>query len=87
MQLLTEKTNEVFIVGAGKKPKNGLIDSDDMKYRDHWKINRNKENLPGVDNDEPLILDNPSIELKTSEVGGGLIYWDGKEYAYFHQTC
>ncbi|MEZ4923846.1 MAG: hypothetical protein R2780_11790 [Crocinitomicaceae bacterium] len=81
------KTNDVYIVGAGKKPKNGLIDSDDMKYRDQWRINRKKENLPGVDGNEPLILDNPSIELRTLEIGGGLIYWNGKEYAYFHQAC
>ncbi|WP_326984344.1 hypothetical protein VUJ46_07370 [Chryseobacterium sp. MYb264] len=85
------KTFEVFILGAGKLFKNAL--GDNLDYIDSWKINRKKENEPGVDEetgngkDGMLILEHPSIEIEKSELGGGQIYWDGKEYAYFHQTC
>jgi hypothetical protein len=85
------KTFQVFILGAGKLFKNAL--GDDQDYIDIWSINRGKENEPGVDEETGngeegiLILENPSIEIAKSELGGGLIYWNGNEYAYFHQTC
>lgn len=84
--------NEVFIVGAGKLIKNAL--GDDQSYIDVWKVNRVKENL-GTDLDdngdlidsEPLLLEQPSINILKTELGGGLIFWNGKEYEYLHQTC
>jgi len=80
------KTNKVHVIGAGKQIKNGL--SDNMSYIDIWKVNRKRTNEPGVGiNDGPLRLDNPSLEISKSEVGGGQVYWDGNEYVYFHQTC
>lgn len=86
------QTFESFIIGAGVQIKN--IWYDNMNEIDVWKINRNKENKPGLIEEEdihfnkgPLILENPSIQIEKSELGGGQIYWDGKEYVYFHQTC
>jgi len=79
------KTFEVFIIGAGTTIKNALGDNQD--YIDIWRINRIKKNEPGVDETEPLMLENHSIEIEKSEVGGGQIFWNGKEYEYFHQTC
>lgn len=85
------KTEEVFILGAGKLFNNALGDNQD--YINEWSINRNKENEPGVEEETGngpegiLILENPSIEISADEIGGGQIYWNGKEYAYFHQTC
>jgi hypothetical protein len=85
------KTFDIFILGAGKLFKNAL--GDDQDYIDIWTINRNKENEPSVEEETGngengiLILENPSIEIAASEVGGGQIYWNGNEYAYFHQTC
>jgi len=85
------QTNEVFIIGAGTEVKNGL--SDDMSYIDIWKVNRKANNEPGldengdIDKNGPLILENPSMQLEKSEVGGGQVYWNGKGYVYFHQTC
>ena len=66
---------------------------DDQDYIDIWSINRERENEPGIEEetgngkDGILILENPSIGIAKSELGGGLIYWNGNEYAYFHQTC
>jgi len=85
------QTKEIHIIGAGTKVKNGL--SDDMGYIDIWKVNREKVNEPGLEENTgtgekgQLILKNPSLQIEKSEVGGGQIYWNGKEYAYFHQTC
>ena len=85
------KTFEIFIVGAGNLVQNGL--SDNMDYIDIWTINREKINEPGIEEetgngeDGKLILENKSIKIAKSELGGGQIYWNGKNYAYFHQTC
>ena len=83
---------EVFIVGAGKLIKNVL--GDDQSYIDVWKLNREKENI-GTDLDDkgdlietqPVLLNNPSIHILKTELGGGLIFWNGTEYEYLHQTC
>ena len=81
----------LFILGAGTKVENGL--TDDWDYINIWKINRKEINNAGLEEntgtgkDGELILDNPSLEIEKSEVGGGLLYWNGKNYAYFHQTC
>ena len=84
-------SKDVFIIGAGIKITNGL--SDDHHYIDIWKVNYENINEPGLDERTgtgekgELILVNPSIKIEKSEVGGGIIYWNGNEYAYFHQTC
>lgn len=84
-------TNDIHIIGAGTQIINGL--SDNMSYIDIWKVNRDTTNGPGLEENTgagekgELILENPSLLIEKSEVGGGLIYWNGKEYAYFHQTC
>lgn len=79
------ETNEIFIIGAGIEIKNGL--SDDMFYIDIWDVNTKEINEPGINEQAPLILNNPSIQIKKTEVGGGQIFWNGSEYEYFHQTC
>lgn len=85
------KTLDIHVVGAGNTFKNGQ--SDNLDYYDIWNINRSKINLPGLEENTgtgpegELIIETPSLRVEKSEVGGGLIYWNGKEYAYFHQTC
>lgn len=79
------KTKETYIIGSGTKVKNGH--SDDMSYINLWNINRKRKNEPGIDNDKPLIIKNNSLKILKSEVGGGIIFWNGTEYEYFHQTC
>jgi hypothetical protein len=84
------KTNQLFIIGAGTEIKQGL--SDNMNYVDIWRVNRDEICEPGlnengeVDRRGALFLSNPSIQIETELIGGGQIYWNGKEYAYFHQT-
>ena len=77
--------NKITIIGAGTKYKNGM--DDDIGWYNIWFVNRNSINPPGVDATEPLLLDNPSIQIEKSEVGGGQLFWNGQEYEYFHQTC
>jgi len=89
--IIHRKTNDIYIIGAGTKVKNGL--SDDMSYIDIWKVNREKINEAGLEENTgsgkkgELIIENASLQIEKSEVGGGQIYWNGNEYAYFHQTC
>lgn len=78
-------SKKIHIIGAGKKDINGL--GDDLNFFDIWLVNRNEVNLPGVEQTKNLILKNPSIHVKKSEVGGGQLYWNGSKYTYFHQTC
>lgn len=84
-------SNKFYIIGAGVKVKNGL--SDDMDYINIWKVNRKKINEAGLEENTgtgakgELIINNPSLQIEKSELGGGQIYWNGNEYAYFHQTC
>lgn len=86
------KTKNVYIIGAGKMIKNAI--SDDMDYIDIWNINREKE-VVGTEEDEngdlidtpSIFLKSPSIKIEKSELGGGLIFWNGEEYQYLHQTC
>lgn len=86
------KSFEVHIIGAGTKVEDSL--SDDLTYIKIWKINREKE-IIGTDVDEngdltetpAVILDAPSINIIKPEVGGGVIYWNGSEYVYLHQSC
>lgn len=89
--IIHRQVNEIHILGAGTEIKNGL--SDDMSYIDLWKVNVEKVNEAGLEENTgtgkngELILENPSLQIEKSEVGGGQIYWNGNEYAYFHQTC
>ena len=75
-----------YIIGAGiifNKEDNW----DDMDWVDFWKVNTNRSNVPGIQGGNNLIINFDSIEITMDEVGGGLIYWDGEKYNYFHQTC
>ncbi len=91
LAIIHGETGDIHIIGAGIQIKNGL--SDDMSIIDIWKINRKEKNEVGVEENTgtgekgELILNAPSLQVEKSEVGGGQIYWNGKEYAYFHQTC
>ncbi len=79
-------TQEYFIIGAGVifEEKDTW---DDLNWVDKWRINKEKNNESGIQGGPDLILKFYSIEITKDEIGGGLIYWDGKKYKYFHQTC
>lgn len=79
-------TQEYFIIGAGV-----IFEEDDawddLNWVDEWRINKERNNEPGIQGGPDLILKFDSIEITKKEIGGGLIYWDEKKYKYFHQTC
>ena len=79
-------TNDFFVIGAGIIF-NEADKWDDLNWVDNWQINNNKRNAPGIQGGSNLNLEFDSIEITKDEVGGGLIYWNGKKYDYFHQTC
>jgi hypothetical protein len=76
---------KIHIIGAGTTLEGDL--SDNLEYINKWGINRKRKNEPGIDQTKPLILKYPSIEIIKTESGGGQVYWNGKRYAYFHQSC
>ncbi len=84
-------TRKVHIIGAGVQIKNG--NGNNLDFIDLWQISREKSYEPGVDENTgtgpegELIIDLPTLQIEKSEIGGGQIYWNGEEYAYFHQTC
>ncbi len=84
-------THEVHIIGAGTPIKNNP--SESFEYIDIWRVGRSHSYPPGLEESSgtgpegELIIETPVIQIEKSEVGGGLIYWDGKQYAYFHRTC
>lgn len=90
MVIIHGNSLEVFQVGVKKNSHSNL---ENLNWVDIWKINRRESNEPGVDENSgtgpkgELILKTPSIQIEKSEIGGGLIYWNGKQYLYFHQTC
>ena len=58
------------------------------------KINRQKEIIGTEVNEngelidsKPILLEFPSINILKSESGGGIIYWNGNEFEYIHQSC
>lgn len=89
--IIHRKSLDIHILGAGIPIKNGL--ADDMNFIDVWKVNRQEINEAGAEETTgtgekgALLLTHPSLQIEKSEVGGGLLYWNGKEYAYFHQSC
>lgn len=86
--ILHGASNNLFLIGAGTEIKFGL--SDDMGAYDVWKVNREKKYSTGLDGnykEEYILLSTPALEVTKTETGGGIIYWNGKEYAYLHRTC
>lgn len=81
-------SNKLFLIGAGTQIKNGL--SDDMNGYDVWKVSREKKYNTELDEnykEEYIFLSTPALELTKTEIGGGIVFWNGKEYAYLHRTC
>jgi hypothetical protein len=79
-------SQEYFIIGASViyEEEDGW---DDLDWVDKWVINKEKNNEPGIQEGPNLKLEFDSIEITKDEIGGGLIYWNGRKYKYFHQTC
>ncbi|WP_044210134.1 hypothetical protein [Flammeovirga sp. OC4] len=84
--VLHPNTNKFFIIGAGEVF-NHEDQWDDLNWVNQWTINTTRSNEPGIQEGPNLELKTDSIKIIKFDVGGGLIYWDGEKYNYFHQTC
>ncbi|SMO92653.1 hypothetical protein SAMN06265379_11626 [Saccharicrinis carchari] len=80
------QTKATYVVGAGVVY-DSADDWDDMNWVDKWEINTIRVNEPGIQEGDNLRLEYDSIRITKDEIGGGLIYWNGEKYDYFHQTC
>jgi len=75
-------TKEVFIFGAGKR---FTYLTDDCKYLDIWSVD-----TPGVYKSHwekySVKVKYEAINIGKFECSGGLLYWDGKKYNWYHLT-
>jgi len=75
-------TNEVFMAGAGTKMGNG---GDDFEWMDYWYVRPKGVAGRGAGKTGPPLLKGESLYVGKSESAGGLIYWNGKGYAWHQQ--
>lgn len=69
------------IIWAGTK-KNGYA-LDDFDWIDSWWIQRKVKLDANEFNRTPGIMRGEAIDVKKSESGAGLVYWDGRQYRCF----
>lgn len=84
------QTNEVFKIGFGKP----FAEMKKFDWVDYWGLVEDKEtsettfaNDGDVLGSKVVKLQNPSIALGASELGGGLITFLNEKYVWIHQTC
>ena len=73
-----------FILGAGKLIRDGY-ENDDMDWMDAWKVYDKKIVEHGVGETKIIKLKGEGINADKLESSSGVIYWDGKEYRWYHQ--
>ena len=88
------KSNNYFILGAGKEFGNG---SDNFNWADKWKVYKKKianetqfdKKTGDIIGSKEIKLVRPAILIEDIEDGatiaGGIIYWNNKEYTWIHQ--
>ena len=76
-------TKKYFLAGAGKSIPNGH--GDDYPWMDAWEVSDEKIVEQGVTDLKPPKLIGEAILVQKLESSSGLIYWDGKEYSWYHQ--
>jgi hypothetical protein len=91
--ILHGKTNQYFVLGAGKAFGSG---SDDFEWMTKWKLYTKKSTTETTFNKEGDILGSKQVKLKHPGIfvqafedgafkSGGIIVWDGKKYRWIHQ--
>jgi hypothetical protein len=84
------QTNEEFKIGFGKP----FAEMKEFDWVDYWGLVEDKETSETTFADDGDVLgsktvklQNPSIALGASELGGGLITFIHGKYVWIHQTC
>ena len=81
------------IIGTGAAKAPDILRAD-FEWAGYWQLYTKPstvENLFEKNGDmagsRTVRLLRPAIEVGQDELGGGLIYWDGRRYVWIHQTC
>lgn len=74
-------SRKVFVVGAGR----ALEGDDDFEWMDVWELYRRGPVGIGVEEERTLVLRGDAILATKMEAASGLIYWTGKQYAWYQQ--
>jgi hypothetical protein len=84
------QTNEVFKIGFGKP----FAEMKEFDWVDYWGLVEDKETSETTFSDDGDVLgskevklQNPSIAIGESELGGGLITFINGKYVWIYQTC
>ena len=81
------------VIGTGSAKDPDILRAD-LEWADYWQLYAKPstvETLFGKNGDvagsRNVRLLRPTIEVGQDELGGGMIYWDGRKYIWIHQTC
>lgn len=80
--ICTSSTQRVHLVGAGDKFGNG---GDDFAWMDVWSIYAKQPVEQGAGESSTLVLKGDALLVEKSDSASGLIYWNGKRYAWYQQ--
>jgi hypothetical protein len=72
----------MHVFGAGRKFDNG---GDDFAWMNAWYVYRRGAVMQGATDKLPPRLVASALMLIKTEAASGLLYWDGKRYAWYQQ--
>jgi len=73
---------KIAIVGAGKVTGNG---GDNFDWMDAWYVYEKGKVQTGADENAPPTLKGDALLAMKAESASSLIYWDGKDFAWYQQ--
>jgi len=76
---------KVLVLGAGQKFKLASGESSDLSFLNTWKVYSKKSVERGVEAGPPPTLIGEAILAGKKESASGLIYWTGKQFAWYQQ--
>ena len=80
--ILHGKTHRIAVVGAGQALGNA---GDDFSWMDAWYVFQRGPVRRGADEKAPPKLRGDALMVSKSESASALIYWNGKNYAWYQQ--
>lgn len=72
----------VHILGAGRAD---FADGGDFSGKDAWYVFHKRAVSRGADGRKPPVLRGDAIYLQKTETSSGLLYWNGRRYAWYPQ--
>jgi hypothetical protein len=76
---------KIFVLGAGRPFKFSHGDSADFEFIDTWQVYGKKPVERGVQAGPPPRLIGEALLVGKKESASGLIYWNGKQFAWYQQ--